>query len=235
MTPDQIAAQRQAELQYQIDKANENLDFYRSKPGDIQYSPGYDPKTMGMMPELQMKLDALNMDKRGLDKFRLEALRQGPSAWAKLARKDQALQAMDARERGAEAARGQSAQAMDDLASRGGLTSGARERIATEGAKNYLNMGQNVARQQNQNNLQIGMNDEQNRITQLSQLPGMEVQAMQPDFQKLQLWGQGRQFDVGNQINENKSKNAFDMGQYEQKMKAWAADRQAQATEKAGK
>lgn len=139
-----------------------------------------------------------------------EALRKGPSAWSGMANNMANLKEADARERGAGEIAGQTAKARSDLAAQGGLSSGARERIAEGGAKNYMAMSQDLARQGLSNETQVGMQDEQNRINNLGNFTGMEA---------------------------TKGNNAADyaMRQYEAKMKGWAANEQANATANSGK
>lgn len=205
------------------------------KPVDPTWSNIFDPKTMSLTPEISTRLDGINTDKRGINQFRSEALRTGRSPWAMLAHKGQDLEQGKALDLGTRTAASQGAGARGQLAMRGGLTSGARERIAGNQANSVLDMTQNVAGQGAQNRLQIDMNDEQNRIGQLGQLPGMENLAIQPDLDKTKLYGQARQLDIGNTIGNNQSKNAFDMGLYGEKMKAWAAEKQAKAIDDSGK
>jgi hypothetical protein len=184
-------------------------------------------------------LDAIQLDKRGLEAFRNDALRTGPSKWAGLAKKNIMLQERQARDLGRRESAGQAAQARSMLAMRGGLTSGARERVAKSAAKDYMNMSQQIGATGQTNLSQIDMNDEQNRINMLSQLPGMEVQALQPELQKTQLYGQAKQYDITNRYNQQKddikSYNDYAQKVYEEQMKGWAADRTASGMENSGK
>lgn len=192
-------------------------------PARPNYITAYDPATMSLTDYLQGKYDH-----SGYDQFKAEAMRKGPSAWATLAKQSQGAQVSDQREKGAAQTNAQTAQAMDEVAARGGLSSGARERAATEGSKNYLSMSQDLTRQQNLNNMQIGMNDEQNRIQELSQVPGMEQG-------QAQMWEGAKQQDTANTLAENERRNSYNSNVYNQQMQAWGANRQAQATENAGK
>jgi hypothetical protein len=210
-------------------------DPYAGMPGAPDYNPAYDPSTMAMGPELQSQLNGINVNTQGIDKFRDEALRTGPSVWAGLARRNLAAQAADARGAGMQQVAGAGAQARSSLASHGGLTSGAAERVAKSGQRDLMSMNQGVNHDVMANDLQIGQNDETNRIQQLGMLPGMENTALQPAFQKTALWGQGKQFDVGNALKEAQNKNQFAMDRYHEQMAAWGANRQAQATENSGK
>lgn len=219
-------------------KANETAEALKAgapMPGEIQWNNTYDPKTMAMTPDVQAHLAGINMDKTALNKFQSEAMRTGPSAFAKLAGSQQDLLAKNAKDAGARTVAGQGAGARASLAMRGGLSGGAAERLATEGQNNYLDMTQGVNNSLAQNKMQIGMNDEQNRVTQLGMVPGMQAQATGIDLQKESLWDKARENDVNNQVQNNASKNTFDMNMYNQKMAAWAAGQTAGATASAGK
>lgn len=150
-------------------------------------------------------------DRTGLDKFEQEAYRTGPSTWAKLSGQQQDQNAVDARGRGAAEVGSQYAKGQDDLAMTGGLTGGARERLATQAGRNQLSMSQEVGKQQSDNKLQIGINDEQNRISQLGQVPGMELGASNFDLSRAQ------------------GENAFNAQNYQTQGGIWAAGKQADA------
>lgn len=204
------------------------------QPGMPGYVPGWNP-SMAFSPELDSRLAALTMDMRGMNKFRDEALRGKPSAWAGLMNAKQYAEEAAAKDRAVDQSRAGVRNAEADLASKGGLSSGARERIARGGAKDLLAVGQDVARQGNLNRMQVGVQDEQNRIQELSQLPGMENMILQTDLQKENMFDQSRQQDLQRAIEENNRRNQFNQNVYNQKMSAWAADRQAYATENSGK
>lgn len=195
-----------------------------AQPGRPDYIAGYDPKTMSLLPQVQSRLGNL----KGLDALRDRALGTGSSPWASMMTRKQFDEESDARERGKQEARSSANQAMTDLAMRGGLSSGARERATQNAAKNLLSMSQDVGRQGNINRLNIGVQDEQQKMGALSQLPGQEL-AME------QQWGQAAQTDQQRLLEENRQRNSYNQNTYQQQMQAWAAERQAQATENAGK
>ncbi len=236
-TAPQIVGQN---AQYTLDPFNltgwNQAPAYSSpQPGRPGYLPGYDPATMALTPEIQARLDALKLDTSGLDAFRKEALRRGPSTWANLQNQKQFAEEGNARDQATSQGRSARAGAESDLAMRGGLSSGARERIARKGASDVLAMGQDVSRQGNLNRMQIGIQDQTNKIGELSQLPGMENQAFQPLLQKESMWDTAKQSDMARQLAENNQRNQYNQNVYQQQMSAWAADRQAYATENAGK
>lgn len=208
---------------------------YGAYPGEApDYTQGY-RHGMELAPGIQHQLDDMQLNTGGLEQYRREATRSGPSAWAALSmQKNRAEESAMRQKLGREAA-GQTAEGESALAMRGGLTGGARERLRSGATKDMLDMSQNVGRQRGLNDLQIGTQDEQNRISQLGALPGMEVESMQPGFEKLRMSGQAQQMDQQNYINEAIRKNQYNQDIWGKKMEAWGANRTAQATENAGK
>jgi hypothetical protein len=214
-----------------------DYDFRLSEdqPFAPTYHPVYDPLSMGLYDKVAPGINAINLNTRGLDAYRNEALRTNPSRYAELATEKENLNETAARDRARGESAAKQADAASDLAMHGGLDSGARERLARGSNSDFLNMSQEIGKQAEGNRQQIAMNDEQNRISQLGALPGMEAQSLQPEFQKQQMLGQANQFDIGNAINEGNNKNAFTLGRYHEAMSAWGANKQAQATANSGK
>lgn len=189
------------------------------RPAQIQWNPIYDPMSMA---------DHTQIDPSGLQAFKGQALSKGPSQWATQANAQQEALSKNALDMGAKSVVGQGATARSQLAMRGGLSGGARERVAMEGQNNFMNMAQGVGQQKSTNQMQIGMNDQQNKLQMMSQLPGMQQNAAQ--FQSNQ-----NQFNTGAQMANNQSRNAFDLGQYQSQMAAYGAGQTAAATAQAGK
>lgn len=199
------------------------------------YTPTYDPKTQSMSPMAMELTNSIPSDRRGIDQFRAEALKKGPSAYAMLANKMQNESALKARDRAAKESASTAEGAGNALAMRGGATGGARERIATSAADNLMNLNQDISSQDTMNRLQIAANDEQNHMSRLGMLPGLENTASAPDFQKAQIQLGARGQDIGRAVGEKQGQNLFDMTAYQEAMKSWAANRQANATENSGK
>lgn len=210
---------------------------YAGMPTTPFYNPIYNPQTQSLLPGVESQLAGIDLT--GLDQsvksFQDLADRQGPSAWATLANQQQNALAENARERGAGETNASTAAALDQLGSSGGITSGARERVAEAGQKNYMNMNQDVSRQNTLNQLQIGVNDQQNKMQEMGMLPGMEMQALQPEFQKANMWEGAHAGDIQNQIGSNEYANQWNQNLYNQQMSAWAANQQAKATANSGK
>lgn len=192
-------------------------------PPNPSWNPIYSD-AMNMGPGVGQQLSGM----QGMNQFSQEAMRKGPSAWAGLATQQQATEAQNARSRGAAEVAGQGATARSNLAMHGGLGGGAEERIAKSTGNNFMDMSQRVGQEQARNDMQIGMNDEQNRMQQLGMLPGMEMD-------KVKLQGQANQFDTTNAMANNQSKNQFDIDRYHEQMAAWGAGKTADATRDAGK
>lgn len=213
------------------------VDTAGAQPGMPGYNPIYDPNTQGLSGPLQKQLNSIDLNplNMSVQNYADMANRQGPSAWATQAGQQQDALSANARDRGASESNAQTATALDRLASSGGLSSGARERAAEAGNKNYMNMTQDIGRQDSLNQLQIGVNDQQNKIQELSSLPGIEASALAPQFQKATAWENAHSQDVSNQMNSAADKNKFTENTYQQQMQAWAANKQADATQNSGK
>lgn len=174
-------------------------------------SPRYgDAPMFDMNASMQDYLNMANQASPTFGVMQKEALRKGPSAWQNLSKVQNSFKQADAKEKGASTVAGQTAKAYSDLAAQGGLSSGARERIADTGVKSGVSMAQDIARQGDLKDLEIGIQDEANRLN---------------------LMG-----NVASQENTRASK-ASDAAtrQYEALMSAWAADKQANATANSGK
>lgn len=203
-----------------------NLSMYdiaqMQMPG---YQSAYNPNTMSMMDYLQKTAPQYDS---GYNEFKSQATSKAPSAWYNISRNLGDLKEKDLKDKGAQDVAGANAKARGDLAAQGGLTSGARERIAEQGQKSYLSMAQDTGRQGLQNDLQLGITDAGNKMQMLGQLPGMEQN-------RLNMFETARQNDISNQMNETQRQNQYNMDVYGKKMDAIAAEKQAQATENSGK
>ena len=217
--------------------ATDPLSAYYGMPNSPFYNPIYNSSTQSLTHGLETELAGINQQplQESVQNFADLANRQGPSAWATLAGQQQNTLAENAMEKGAAQSNAQTAQAIDTLGATGGVSSGARERAAEMGSRNFMNMSQDTSRQNSLNQLQIGVNDQQNKIQQMGMLPGMEMQALQPQFQEANMWESARATDVGNAIGANQSANSWNQNLYNQQMSAWGANQQANATANSGK
>lgn len=207
---------------------------YEDQPDMPSYQQGYN-SSMALSPGLDAELSQDNIDPSGINAFSGEALRQGPSKWAGRANEEQNHLAMEARDRAAGDTAGQTASARAQLASRGGLSSGAAERLAQGGANNFLSMTQEIGNTAAKNRMQIGMNDEQNRMSMLGQLPGMQQQQAQFGLDKTKLGMAGKQYDTNNQIQENQNMNNWNLGMADIAGQQYGATKTALAQRNEGK
>lgn len=162
-----------------------------------------------------------NVNTGYLDQMRQDNLR-GPgqaSAWRNLMDQQITRQAGDSN---AQLQNAQNRQ-LDNLAMRGGASSGAAERMATAG------VGQNLQNQQNifGNRLQADMSDEQMRQQGLSNLGQAET-----NYGNIQNTIDMQNRDATTQ--DVFQQRAFDTNMYNEKMQAWAAQKTAAATPSGG-
>ena len=218
------------DVPYQQKQAQAGWDPYGGMPGYPGYQTAYNQQADSVAGDYAAAARAGTPSEAGLNKYRQEAMRSGPSAWAQMTGKNIGMQAAAAREKGAKDIAGQQATAAGQLAMRGGLQSGARERMAKGAAKGMLDMQQDIARQEMGNRLQAGINDEQNRISQLGALPGMDVSMAGAKRQAALTGVQGREADINRRLEEQARLNAYNMAKYQADIGMWAAGKQADAT-----
>ncbi len=220
--PNQYNYTPPAGLQY--DPANP----YQGAPTAPSYTSGYNP-SMATLPGLETAMDQNQLDKTGLNKFTQEATRTGPSSWAQMANNQQDVQKNQAIDAAGGQAAGQAAQAESALARSGGMSSGAQERVQRDASRGQTGAIQGITQQAGQNKMQIGMNDEKNRMSELSQLPGMEVAATQPGLAQEQLYENASNADINHSIAESSSQNQFNQNSYNTAAGIWGAGMQASA------
>ncbi len=189
------------------------------------YTPGYDPLSMSAVDEMK-RLDP--MYTQGFNRLRSEALRKGPSSWLNMSLAQDALKQQDAIEKARQMNASRTAESENRLAASGGLSSGARERVQEQGQNDFMNMNQDLARSGKLADIGMRVSDEQQRVGKLENLTGMEQQ-------KENAWATAKDKDVQNVMNERKRASDFQMDLYKTRMENAAAERQAQATENAGK
>lgn len=207
--------------------------------------------------DIQSRLDAAKYDPAALNELTKEALdTSGNSAWETLSKQKQALDEQDARNRAVEQGRSATSSAFSDLASKGGLSNGARERLARTGALSYNQSLQDINRSGMEARADIGTQAEQNRLALLSAAPGAQAQASQVGNQSADIFGKyaegedQRQQDLNlanrnyatnvdstnltNTLNQLGGLNDYNLGKYQSQMQTYAAQQQAKATAAAG-
>lgn len=156
-----------------------------------------------------------NLNTQVLDQARQEALRNPGtmSRWGQMA-------LTQAQNQNAAQNAGQLQQAQNQLAMQGGLRSGARDRLAAQGMQQQLRGNQSAL-----GNIQ--MQDELNRQKWMQMMPGMDLQAAQ--------YGSTLQDkNISRALTEVNAGRGMQQQQYNEAMRAWAADKTAQAARAAG-
>lgn len=171
----------------------------------------------------------INLNTQGADEIRKRAFEQGPSTWARLAEEKQQAEQMNQLQN----AQKTSAQGMNagynQLRSRGGLSAGQRERLATQGARGLANQSQGILNQGAQARMGINLQDQQMKDQFLGQVPGLDLQ--NANFQQSQrAYGDAaKQFDLGNSLRDVGGLNAYNADAYGKAMQEWAAGKSADA------
>lgn len=212
-----------------------------SRPEQITYGTNPLDKSGQLKSSYQVKpaySDPIQADSRGMDAFRTEALRTGPSAWLNNQLEQQKIQEAQNNEDSSQMASGQNAQARSALAMKGGLTSGASERLAGSGARNQLLERQKNSRAGEVNRLGLQSTDESNRLDTLGKLPGMETAWIQPQIQQSQYNATNAAnadvYNTNNRLGVQNNQRQFNQDQYGQGMQEWADAQQAKAIGKQG-
>lgn len=197
-----------------------------------EYQSLLDPTTGLMKDQYQLKVEALDPTKwEGYQKYKTQALSDGPSTWAQMMLQKQGLEEAQRKSGAAAQAMSGMASARSALGMRGGLSRGARERIALQGSRNLLAGRQNVAREGSLERFGINTQDQQNRLGMLSNLMGSET-----DLGKYNKTLEGKQseFNILRALEEKRAKDTQDLTVYQEQMKKWAAGKQADATAQSG-
>ncbi len=230
-----------------ITKADQGL-MPDGSPMRPEYQSLLDPKTGLMLEPYQIKVGDLNAktidpsQMEGLQAFKKEALRTGPSVWAQMMQQTLGNKKSGDLDKAALQSAAAGAQARGTLAMRGGLSSGSRERIARSNANDLLGIRQNIGRDYNTQNLQLLSDDEKSRLGMLGQLPGMESNLEQfnvntlNDASKFNLGNKAKmdEYNIQNALEQKNLADTQNLDVYKEQQKKWAANRQADATANSG-
>lgn len=199
----------------QLEEQMRQQDLLRSmKPEDYQYTSQLDPAT-GML-KAPYTFDPTKSEAYG--KIRERAMGTGPSAWANLMTQKLGVEQAGLQDRAAQQQAGAQAGAQSQLAMRGGLGGGARTRLAAQGARDLMMAGQGIARQGAQGRMNILTQDEAERQNLLGKVADTELQTQKGN--------------IASALDEQRRTEAAKQAKYQEQMKSWGAERQAQVTEK---
>jgi hypothetical protein len=182
--------------------------------------------------------DDVSLNTQAADSMRSRATAVGPSVWAQLAEQNQRLQESQALNNNMVNAQANTNRGFNQLASRGGLSAGQRERLAMQGQRQALSGQQGILNQGMQSRLNLGMQDEQMK----NQLLGQSAQAdlANANFRQGQraFNVDAQRFDLNNALNDVRGLNAYNAGAFGEAMREWGtgktADAQAQAARSSG-
>ena len=174
----------------------------------------------------------VSLDGRAINEIRNRALNNGPSAWANFARQKQQLDETNQIENQDKMSQGLLNQSFSNLAAKGGLTDGQRERLSSQNMRNNLLSKQNILNQGMQSRLGIDMQDQQTKDQFLSQLPNAELG--QANFQQQQRAYRNNFLnqDIGNAMKDVAGYNAYNADAYAKAMSEWGAAKTADAQAK---
>lgn len=235
-----------------------NLNTDGSLKPQYQLNAQPDVQFQGYMDQENSNLAGLpQLNNQPLQNLESFASGSGDSPWATA--QLQALQQSQGQAQGAAKANAQSGNtaAEDAMASRGGLNTGAMENLARNSANQSTLAGNQVVGQGLAQQGQIRSQDEQNRLGVAENLPGQEVQALQPALQEQSLWQQAAaqnqsqqqqldeqqqqyktgvdQYNIGNAEGGLNAQNNFNLTNYQNQVATQAGSEQAAAQANKGK
>jgi len=175
----------------------------------------------------------VQLDRTAMNALQSRATSQGPSAWAQMATQNQRNEQQNAMNAANRNSMAQQNRQYGMLAGRGGLSAGQRERMAMQGARGAFGATQNIANQGMQQRLGIGMQDDQQKLGLLQQLPGMQMNAANFDQSQRAYRNNATNADLANAMKDIQGFNAYNAGAYSDAMKEWGALESSKAQAKA--
>jgi hypothetical protein len=191
-----------------------------------------------------LNVKSLTPDQRALAEMKSRALSKGASPWLKLQLEKEGMDRSANIDDAVSGAAGAGAQARSAMLMSGGLSGGARERLARNTASNINMARQGVNRQSSENRLNLGLADEGQKLDLLKMLPDAELKqkSFQADLNKYNLdrTYDASKFNATNKLDAKKfnttatldqiaKQNAFKLGAHSEDMKGWAAGKTGKA------
>lgn len=205
----------------------------QGRPNSPQFESGRDAQG-NLLDALKIKKqDDVTADRSALDALKGRALSEGPSPWAKMMLDKQQMEQAQAGDQAAQATAAQLNSAKSQLAQSGGLGTGSRERLAKQSMQQGLLSQQQVNRQGQLDRANIGLQDEQQKVGLLNQVQTGENQQAGIGMQNRQYSTGVDQANVGNTLMDLNAKRAFNANTYNEAMRAWAAEKSANAQARA--
>lgn len=198
-----------------------------AKKGVIEYAQTEQEKRAGITPpslegyrdlETGQLLDQYKFDPykgEAVQKLREQAFAEGDSPWAKLQQQKLALEQSGLMDSAAKQQLQGMSQGQAALAMSGGLSSGARERLARGGARDLMMARQGISRQGAQGRMGIQEQDLARKQGMLSDFANSEQRA--------------QEMNLGALKEDVNRRAMFEGNRYNQGMQAWAAGQSADA------
>lgn len=134
------------------------------------------------------RLEGVSYDPSGVQAFKERALQAGESPWARMMREKVDMEQGRALGSAGAQAAGATSGAMSNLAMRGGLSRGAAERLARGGMRDMAQARQEIYGRGAGQRLDIGIEDEKQRLAALGALPGLQAQAYETQLRGVSPW-----------------------------------------------
>ncbi len=212
------------------------------QPKMPEYADLIDPTTGLLKSQYQITKGAdvtSNYDAKSLNALKdIGMSAPGSSAWEKMMIERQGLSEATGRDKAVRGADTSRLSAMSQLATSGGLTNSARERLASGAGSSLMSAKQDIARQGAMDRLGIGTEAEKNRMSVLSALPGMELSRSNADT-TLGLANRDyatgvEKANIGSALERIKLQDVGKYTNYKAQMDGWAGNQQANAISNSG-
>ena len=197
-----------------------------------EYESWLNTETGLMKDQYQMKpglLDPTSLE--GFQELKKRVMTQGPSAYAQMMLEKQKLEEGQQKDMAARQAQSAAAQARSQLAMKGGMSSGARERLAMGGARDLMMQRQNVASQGQLSRAGLLAEDEAQRM---KLLPGFAEGEAKIAEGNLGLQNKAQEWNIMRALEEKRAKDAQDLDVYKEQIKKWGSEKEAAATSRGG-
>lgn len=207
-----------------------------SGSGDKQnvYSPSLSPYATPQYPsviaegQLPDYLQLQNVyDPKYLNQLQDYATSTKDSAWLSLMKTGIQSSAKSQKEEANLGSLGAAQAAKEQIAMRGGLSTGAKERLESSFKESQLGERQKINKYASDQELQAELAENQAKLEVQKQLPGMEAQRTTIELEK-------QVKNISNLMEERERERQAALGIYSMNMAAWAAQQQAIATAVAG-
>jgi hypothetical protein len=168
----------------------------------------------GQLENKDISLGDIGLGKAGTE-MQNRALAKGPSEWLKLQLEGQGNEEKNAMQTASTGAAQQAAAAQANLMRQGGMSSGARERLAKQGTTSGWLGQQDVVNKGISNRIGLQSTDEANKLALLGQVGGMENDLSKTNLGKnldVKKFNEGNRLDAGRfNIGNDMSRQGFNI------------------------